>query len=114
LKNHASQASPGVAWTAAVDGVVLAVRVVPKGGRDAVEGFEQMADGRMVVKARVRAAASGGEANFALTRLIARTLDVPPSRVTLLAGASARIKRLKIQGDAGALAGALQKLGSKE
>jgi uncharacterized protein len=101
-------------WTTTADGIVLAVRVVPKGGRDALEGVEQMADGRMVVKARVRAAASGGEANSALTQLIARSLGVPPSRVMLLAGARARIKRLKIQGETGALAGALQKLGSAE
>jgi uncharacterized protein len=101
-------------WTTTADGIVLAVRVVPKGGRDALEGVEQMADGRMVVKARVRTAASGGEANSALTQLIARSLGVPPSRVTMLAGARARIKRLKIQVEPGALAGVLQKLGSAE
>ena len=114
MSRGASNASPRGPWTATADGIVLAVRVVPKGGRDAVEGFEQLVDVHVVLKARVRAAASEGEANAALTRLIARTLDVSPSRVTLLAGASARIKRLKIDGDTGALAGALQKLGSAE
>jgi uncharacterized protein (TIGR00251 family) len=97
-------------WTATSDGVLLTVRLTPKGGRDAIEGIEQMADGRTVVKARVRAAASEGEANAALTNLIARTLAVPPSRVTLVAGATARIKRLKVLGHAGALAAALEKI----
>jgi uncharacterized protein len=69
-----------------------------------------MADGRTVVKARVRAPASEGEANASLTNLVARTLVVPPSRVTLVAGATAPIKRLKVAGDAGAMAAALEKI----
>lgn len=89
---------------------MLTVRLTPKGGRDAIEGIDQMADGRSVVKARVRAAASEGEANAALVSLIARTLAVPPSRVTLIAGAAARIKRLKVMGDTGAIAAALERI----
>jgi methylenetetrahydrofolate dehydrogenase (NADP+)/methenyltetrahydrofolate cyclohydrolase len=41
---------------------------------------------------RVRAAASEGEANAALTGLIAKTLGVPSRDVSLAAGASARLK----------------------
>ena len=89
---------------------MLTVRLTPKGGRDAIEGIDQMADGRSVVKARVRAAASEGEANAALVSLIARTLAVPPSRVTLIAGATARIKRLNVMGDTGAIAAALERI----
>jgi len=86
------------------------VRLTPKGGRDALDGIAQLADGRAVLKARVRAAASEGEANSALVQLIARTLAVPPTRVSLIAGETARIKRLKIAGDAGALATSLERL----
>ena len=89
---------------------MLTVRLTPKGGRDAIEGIDQMADGRSVVKARVRAAAIEGEANAALVSLIARTLAVPPSRVTLIAGAAARIKRLNVMGDTGAIAAALERI----
>lgn len=101
---------PAPPWTITSDGTLLTVRLTPKGGRDAIEGVESMADGRTVVKARVRAAASEGEANAALTNLIARTLAVSPSRITLVAGATARIKRLKVVGDAGTMADALQKI----
>jgi uncharacterized protein YggU (UPF0235/DUF167 family) len=97
-------------WTVTSDGIVLTVRLTPKGGRDAIEGIDQMADGRSVVKARVRAAASEGEANAALVSLIARTPAVPPSRVTLIAGAAARIKRLNVMGDTGAIAAALERI----
>jgi uncharacterized protein (TIGR00251 family) len=92
------------------DGLVLAVRLTPKGGRDSIEGIERLADGRAVVKARVRAAASEGAANAALIRLIADAFDVPPRAVTVIAGATARLKRVKIAGDAAALAATVAKI----
>jgi uncharacterized protein (TIGR00251 family) len=101
-------------WTTVAGGIVLAVRLTPKGGRDAIEGIESLADGRSVLKVRVRAAASEGEANAALVRLFAKTLKVPPRDVTLAAGASARIKRLKIAGVPVALAAALEKIANSE
>ena len=70
-------------------GVALAVRLTPKGGRDAIDGIELLADGRAVLKARVRAAPAEGEANDALVRLIAKTMGVPPRDVVLVAGATA-------------------------
>jgi len=69
-----------------------------------------LADGRSVLKVRVRAAASEGEANAALIRLIARSLGVPARDVGLAAGATARIKRIRIVGPAAALVAALEKI----
>ena len=97
-------------WKVCAGGIIVTVRLTPKGGRDAVEGVEALADGRAVVKARVRAAPSEGDANAALIRLLAKGLDVAPRRVTLVAGAAGRIKRVKIEGDGDALAVALEKL----
>ena len=99
-----------VPWAAVAGGVTLTVRLTPKGGRDAIDGIEQLADGRSVLKVRVRAAPSEGEANDALVRLIAKSLGVPPRDVTLAAGATARVKRLVVSGDGPALAAALEKL----
>ena len=99
---------PSLPWTITGEGLLLTVRLTPKGGRDAIEGIEPMADGRRVLKARVRAASTDGEANAALIKMVAHTLAVPPSRVTLMSGATARVKRLKVAGDAGALATTLQ------
>jgi hypothetical protein len=42
--------------------------------------------------------------------LIARTLSVPPTSVSLIAGETARIKRIKIAGNAGALATNLESI----
>lgn len=97
-------------WTVIAGGIVVVVRLTPKGGRDEVGGVEQLADGKSVLKARVRAAASDGEANDALMRLLAKALDVAPRQLSLLAGAAARIKRLSIAGDGMALAAALERL----
>ena len=88
----------------------MVVRLTPKGGRDAVEGVEHLSDGRAVLKARVRAAPSEGAANAALIRLIAQVLGVAPGRVTLNAGAGARIKRLAVAGDGMSLAAAMEKV----
>jgi uncharacterized protein YggU (UPF0235/DUF167 family) len=97
-------------WSAIAGGVALVVRLTPKGGRDAIDGIETLADGRAVLKARVRAAPSEGEANDALCRLIAKATSVPLRDVTLVAGATARIKRLAISGDPPTLIAALEKL----
>jgi uncharacterized protein (TIGR00251 family) len=97
-------------WLVLPDGIVVTVRLTPKGGRDAIDAIEQLADGRSVLKVRVRAAPTEGEANAALVKLIARTLDVAPRDVTLVAGATARLKRLRIGGAGAALAAALEKI----
>jgi uncharacterized protein (TIGR00251 family) len=97
-------------WEASAAGLFVQVRLTPKGGRDAIEGIETLSDGRRVLKARVRAAPTDGEANTALLRLLAKTLDVAPRDVSLTAGATARIKRILIHGDAAMLAARLEQV----
>jgi uncharacterized protein YggU (UPF0235/DUF167 family) len=97
-------------WTSIAGGLALVVRLTPKGGRDAIDGITRLADGRAVLKARVRAAASEGEANAALGKLLAKAIGVPPSSISIAAGASARIKRVIIAGDGAAIAAALEKI----
>jgi len=97
-------------WSATAGGIALSVHLTPKGGRDAIDGIEILSDGRPVLKARVRAAPSEGEANEALCRLIAKAVGVPPRDVALVAGATGRIKRLAITGDGPILIAALEKV----
>jgi uncharacterized protein (TIGR00251 family) len=97
-------------WSLAADGIVLAVRLTPRGGRDALEGVARLDDGSSVLKARVRAAPSDGEANAALLRLIADTLGLARRDVSLVAGDTARRKRIKIAGDRAALTAALERI----
>lgn len=97
----------GKPWAVSAEGLIVTVRLTPKGGRDAIDGIMRLSDGSTVLKARVAAAPAEGEANDALVRLLARTLRVAPRDVTLVGGATSRIKRVLIKGDAGALAAAL-------
>jgi uncharacterized protein len=97
-------------WTIVSGGVVVTVRLTPRGGRDAIDGGETLADGSTVLKIRVRAIPSEGEANAALGRVLAKALSVPPRDVEIVSGHTSRIKRVKISGDAAALAFALEKI----
>jgi uncharacterized protein YggU (UPF0235/DUF167 family) len=54
------------------DGIMIAIRVTPKSGHDAIGRIDRLAAGRAVVKARVRAAPRDGAA----TRV--RRLGLPP------------------------------------
>jgi uncharacterized protein YggU (UPF0235/DUF167 family) len=97
-------------WRPSAGGISVALRVTPRGGRDAVDGIETLSDGRSVVKLRVRAIADGGEANRAVTELLAKALGVPKAKVRLLSGASSRLKQVAIDGDPATLAEALRGL----
>lgn len=100
----------GRPWIADAQSLLIDVRLTPKGGRDAIDGVEDLADGRCVLRARVRVPPAEGAANAALLRLVADALGVGLQRVNLVAGKKARVKRVKIDGDAAALAAALQRM----
>jgi uncharacterized protein YggU (UPF0235/DUF167 family) len=76
----------------------LAVRLTPRGGRDAIEGFAPDEAGRPLLKARVAAPPVEGEANAALIRLLAKTLGLPRTAVRIAAGETQRVKILEIDG----------------
>jgi uncharacterized protein len=71
----------------------LAVRVQPRAARDEIVGER---DGALVV--RLTAPPVEGRANEALCRLLARRLGVAPGRVTVVGGARARTKRVRVEG----------------
>jgi len=98
----------GKPWAVAAGGLVVTVRLTPKGGRDSIDGIARLSDGSTVLKARVAAAPAEGEANDALIRLLARKIHIAPRDVTLMGGATSRIKRMLIRGDPGAVAAALE------
>ncbi len=101
-------------WRYSTGGISVALRVTPRGGRDDIDGIETLADGRSVVKVRVRAVAEGGEANRAVTELLAKALHVPKARVRLLSGATSRLKQIAVDGDPRSLGEALRALTSSK
>jgi uncharacterized protein (TIGR00251 family) len=71
----------------------LAVRLQPRARRDEIVGER---DGRIVI--RVTAPPVDGKANKALCRLIAKRAGVPPSRVNVVKGHTAREKLIRVEG----------------
>ena len=87
------------AWRTVAEGLEIAVRVTPRASRDAfIAGTDEH------FAARLAAPPVEGAANAALVPLVAKAFDVPKRAVTLIAGDTARLKRLAIAGDADALA----------
>jgi uncharacterized protein len=69
-----------------------------------------LADGRSVLKVRIRAVAEGGKANRAVTELLAGALDVPKARVRIVSGETSRLKQVAVDGDPQKLGQALRAL----
>lgn len=76
----------------------LPVRLTPGASSDRIDGWDVDADGRPVLKVRVRARPVEGEANVALIKLLAKTLGVPKSAVSLDRGGQSRTKMISIAG----------------
>jgi uncharacterized protein len=92
------------------DGIDLFVRLTPKAALDRIDGVEATADGRTHLKARVRAVPENGAANTALERLLAKALGVPASSISVVTGSTSRLKTLRLEGDAAALADRIKAL----
>ncbi|MCJ2052961.1 DUF167 family protein [Methylobacterium sp. J-070] len=76
----------------------LAVRLTPRGGRDAAEGWARDEKGQPYLRARVAAPPVDGAANAALVVMIAKALRVGRGSVRVVAGDQSRLKILEIDG----------------
>jgi uncharacterized protein len=86
----------------------LEIAVVPRAASDVVGPY---ADGTLRI--RVTRPPADGEANRAIIRLVARALDVAPSRLDLVAGSRSRRKRIRVSGlGEGELRQRLERIGS--
>lgn len=100
---------PGL-FTPAPNGLRLRLRVTPNASLDRIDEPETLADGTTVLRLRVRAVPEGGKANAAVIQLLAKALGLPRSAVTLVAGDTARLKTVQIDGDPADLAAKIEGL----
>jgi hypothetical protein len=98
-----------VFWRVAGDAVSVAVKVQPRARRAGLQGAVPDIDGDRLAIA-VREPAEDGRANRAACAALAEVLGVPPSRVEIAAGASARRKTLRVLGDPSEIAARLATL----
>ena len=75
----------------------LHVRLTPKSSTDRIDGWDVDDKGRKFLKIRVRAAPIEGRANEALIAFLAKSLNLPKSRLSLVAGDTARLKTIEIE-----------------
>jgi hypothetical protein len=84
-------------------GILLAVRLAPRAGRDAADRIVHDAEGRPLLQLRIAAPAVDGAANAALIAFVAKALRVRKADVAIRSGQASRIKRLAVAGDPDAL-----------
>jgi uncharacterized protein (TIGR00251 family) len=96
----AAAARTALPFSAAADGVRVAVRLSPRARRSGVEGLADEAGGGTALKVAVTAVPEGGKANAALIALLAREWRVPKSSVSVVRGAADRHKTLLVAGAA--------------
>ena len=80
-------------------GVHLVVRLVPRAGRNGIDGIRADADGRPMLQLRLAAPPVEGAANAALVTFVAGALDLRQREVTIVAGERSRSKRLYLAGE---------------
>ncbi len=76
----------------------LAVKLTPGASADRIDGWDVDAEGRPVLKVRVRARPVEGEANEALVKYLAKALGVPKSAVSVQRGGQSRTKMIEVVG----------------
>ncbi len=74
------------------------MRLTPSGGADRIDGAARDPEGKLYLKARVRAAPEDGKANAALETLIAKAFGVAKGAVSVARGHKARLKTVEIEG----------------
>ena len=80
--------------TAVAEASLLRLRVTPRAARDEVVGWREPG----VLAIRVSAPPVEGEANRAVTAVVARALRVPTSSITVVRGVRGRDKVVCVQG----------------
>ncbi|MBL9011859.1 MAG: DUF167 domain-containing protein [Alphaproteobacteria bacterium] len=92
------------------DDVLLRVRATPGARRPGLDGLAEGPEAQTALKVRVRAKAEDGKANADLIETLAVALGRPRSSLSVAAGASARLKTVRIAGRAGETAARLKEL----
>ncbi|WP_056459420.1 DUF167 domain-containing protein [Sphingomonas sp. Leaf10] len=95
-------------FTLDATGATLTIRATPKASKTAVTGVVALEAEATALGLRVAAPPVHGAANDEVMRFVAKQLRVGRSAVTLVAGQTSRVKRLRIEGEPGTLEAALR------
>ncbi len=97
------------AWQRVDSGIILAVRALPQGSRNRIEGFWQDAAGARWLSVRVAVQPADGAANAAIIDMLCKYFSVRKTDIMLVSGTTSRLKRFNIAGDPDLLGALAQK-----
>jgi uncharacterized protein (TIGR00251 family) len=85
-------------FTATRDGAIqFAVKVSPRASRQGIEGLIRDENGAKFLKIAVNAPPEDGKANREVLALLAKTIGIAKSRLSLVSGETARKKVLRLE-----------------
>lgn len=90
---------------------ILVIRVTPRSAKPGIGEFKTDPGGRSFLEIHVAAAPTDGAANEEVIKLLAKSLGLPKSRLTMISGHSARLKRIELPLSEVELRVCLQRLG---
>ncbi len=85
-------------FTIDADGATLTIRVTPKASRTEARGTVPIEGDATALSVRIAAPPVDGAANDELLRFLAKRLGVGRSALTLVAGQTSRVKRVRVSG----------------
>ena len=77
-------------------GSLLSIRVTPRSAKPGIGEWKTDPGGRPFLEIRVAAAPADGAANDEVIKLLAKALGLPKSRISIVSGQTARLKRLEL------------------
>jgi hypothetical protein len=75
---------------------MLSIRVTPRSAKPGVGEWKSDPGGRSYLEIRVAAAPADGAANDEVIKLLAKALGLPKTRLAIVSGQSARLKRIEL------------------
>lgn len=82
-------------WRRDAKGIVIELRVVPNAKAERIDGITLDAAGRPLLLLRIKAPPVDGKANSAVIAFLAKRLGCPRKALDIIAGDTARQKRLR-------------------
>jgi hypothetical protein len=80
-----------VKYKVTTDGVIITVYVYPSAKHDKID----TADG---IEIHTREPPKGNSANFAVIKMLSKALDIPQREISIVRGATSRIKEIHVSG----------------
>jgi uncharacterized protein (TIGR00251 family) len=92
-----------LAWEDGKDGMnlgdersIIGVRVTPRSAKPGIGEWRADTNGRPFLEVRVAAAPADGAANDEVIKLLAKSLGLAKSRLVIVSGQTARLKRIEL------------------